>query len=171
MSHAGRLLGIATRAKSRAPMVETAQTEITTAAGVAGDFRGKPGKRQVTVLSQEAWARACAALGRELPWTTRRANLLVEGVHLCETAGAVIQIGDVTLQVTGETDPCERMDEASPGLLDALTPDWRGGVCCRVLTGGAIRVGDAVTLSGASVKQPTDAASVAAPSLCPPAVA
>jgi len=38
------------------------------------------------------------------------------------------------------------MDEASPGLREALEPDWRGGVCCRVLKGGLIAVGDEVTL-------------------------
>lgn len=146
MPPAGRLIGIATRARSRAPMVETTEAEITATAGVRGDFRGKPGKRQVTVLSAADWAAACTALGSELPWTTRRANLLVEGVGLCETVGATIQIGDVTLEVTGETDPCERMEEASLGLRAALTPGWRGGVCCRVVAGGAIRVGDPVTL-------------------------
>ena len=30
------------------------------------------------------------------------------------------------------------MDEAEPGLMAALKPDWRGGVCCRVIQGGEI---------------------------------
>jgi MOSC domain-containing protein YiiM len=147
MATSGKLIAIATRLKSRAPMVEIDAAEITAAAGVVGDFRGKPGKRQVTVMSAADWARACEALGQDLPWTTRRANLLVDDLPICDTAGATLQIGDVTLQVTGETDPCERMEEAAPGLRVALTPEWRGGVCCRVLTGGAIRVGDAVTIN------------------------
>ncbi len=32
--------------------------------------------------------------------------------------------------------------EACPGLRETLAPNWRGDVCCRVLTGGGIR-GDA----------------------------
>jgi hypothetical protein len=39
--------------------------------------------RQITVLAREAWEAAAAALGDpDLPWTVRRANLLVEGVEL-----------------------------------------------------------------------------------------
>jgi MOSC domain-containing protein YiiM len=43
-----------------------------------------------------------------------------------------------------ETDPCPRMDAQHPGLTAALLPEWRAGVCCRVLKGGAIRSGDPV---------------------------
>jgi MOSC domain-containing protein YiiM len=60
--------------------------------------------------------------------------------------GQVLSIGDLRLEITGETDPCERMTEACPGLREALTPGWRGGVCCRVLSGSEIRIHDPVTL-------------------------
>jgi MOSC domain-containing protein YiiM len=55
-------------------------------------------------------------------------------------------IGDLILEVTGETKPCFRMEEASPGLRNALNSGWRGGVTCRVLQGGQIRVGDRASL-------------------------
>ncbi len=141
------LSGIAVRAGKREPMSELAQAMITPERGVADDFRGKPGKRQVSVLSADVWATVCQELSRELPWTTRRANLLVEGLDLPREAGAIIAIGDVRLEVTVETDPCSRMDEQCDGLRQALTPDWRGGVCCRVLTGGDVRLGDPVAIN------------------------
>ena len=138
------LLGIAVRAHSRAAMVRVESAEVTLEAGVVGDFRGKPGARQVTVLSREAWQSACQELGQALPWTTRRANLLIEGIELEGTIGAVIEIGDVRLEICGETDPCSRMDQQVDGLRNALRPGWRGGVCCRVIEGGTIQVGDRV---------------------------
>lgn len=142
----GQLLGIAIRAKSRAPMQELDCIEITTDDGCAGDSRGTSRGRQVTVLSREAWQAACAELNQTLPWTARRANLLVEGFELEETVSAALSIGDVELEITGETDPCRRMTKVASGLREALTPSWRGGVCCRVIHGGRISVGDSVAL-------------------------
>ncbi|PWR22198.1 MOSC domain-containing protein [Zavarzinia compransoris] len=143
----GRLIGIARRARPRAAMETLDQVEITATAGVAGDIRGRPGKRQVTVLAAEGFAAAVAEIApppAHAPWTLRRANLLVEGIALPRTVGARVAIGPVVLEVTGETDPCSRMDAQLPGLTRALTPDWRGGVTCRVLQGGAIALGDTV---------------------------
>ncbi|MCF4165296.1 MOSC domain-containing protein [Zavarzinia compransoris] len=143
----GTLIGIARRSAKRAPMEEMTEARVSPDAGVEGDFRGKPGKRQVTVLAAEGFAAAVAEIvpaPARAPWTLRRANLLVEGVSLPRTPGARLSIGDLILEVTGETDPCSRMDEQVPGLTKALTPDWRGGVTCRVIAPGTIRLGDAV---------------------------
>lgn len=127
-------------------MRETDSAEITREGGVATDSRGKPGGRQVTVLAAEDWQAACDAIGKQLPWTSRRANVLIEGIALKDSAGATIMLGDVELLVTGETDPCSRMDEIEPGLQAALAPDWRGGVCCRVVRGGNIAKGTSVRI-------------------------
>ena len=142
-------------------MLELPRAEVTATGGVAGDLRGRPGRRQVTVLSMEAWQAACADLGRELPWTTRRANLLVTGVDLAAVnhgppEGRVLRIGPVELEVTGETAPCERMDEACPGLRAALSGAGRGGVTCRVLRGGEISPGAAVRLGDTSHARAVD---------------
>lgn len=142
----GILCGIARRDRKRAPMEILDRAEISAETGVALDSRGKPGKRQVTVISAAAWRDACSELGKEVPWIARRANLLVEGIDLPETTGVVLQIGAVRLLVTGELDPCSRMDEQCPGLTAALQPGWRGGVSCTVLAGGPVAVGDSVAL-------------------------
>jgi MOSC domain-containing protein YiiM len=142
----GRLIGIARREKKRATMETLESAEISTETGVAGDFRGKPGKRQVTLLSAAAWQAACTELGEDVVWTTRRSNLLVEDIFLPRSIGHVIAIGDVRLKTTMEVDPCFRMDEQVDGLKKSLQPDWRGGVACEVLEGGTVSVGDAVEL-------------------------
>lgn len=120
---------------------------VTVDGGVADDYRGAPGKRQVTVLSLESWRDACAAVGAELPWTTRRANLLVSGMRFDQSqVGRTLKIGDLELLITRETDPCSRMEQSHTGLLAALRPEWRGGVCCRVVAPGPIAVGDTVDM-------------------------
>ena len=143
-----KLIGIARRKASRAVMEELNQVNVTCENGVEGDFRGKPGKRQVTVLSLDSWQDACDEVGETLPWTIRRANLLVEGMRFSErNVGDVISIGSLQLQITRETDPCPRMDEQFQGMTQALRPEWRGGVCCRVLSEGDIQLGDSVLLA------------------------
>lgn len=128
-------------------MEEIEQVSISVEAGLERDHKGtKFPLRQVTVLALEAWRAALDDLcGRpDLPWTLRRANLLVENVALPRARGGLIQVGPVELEVTNQTVPCGRMDEAHQGLLKALHPDWRGGVTCRVVSGGAVRIDDAV---------------------------
>ena len=141
-----QLLDIAIRAKKRAEMQWLQSAQVSLEKGVANDFRGKPGKRQVTVLTQEGWQAACTEASVELPWRERRANLLIAGLDLEESSGAVIRIGAVKLLITCEADPCQRMEEAQPGLFAAMTKQWRGGVCCQVLEAGKIRAGDEVEL-------------------------
>lgn len=142
----GRLVGIARRAERLVPMEEVEYAVITSAAGLEGDHKGnKFPDRQITVLSVEAWRLAAHDAGKpDLHWTNRRANLLVEGVFLPRAAGGVLQAGEVLLEVTNQTVPCKRMDDALPGLRKALHPDWRGGVTCRVRQGGLIKMYDPV---------------------------
>lgn len=131
-------------------MLPLERVAVSLSAGVAGDTRGRPGPRQVTVLSAGAWLDACAIAGTDLPWLARRANVLVDGLDLRHTQGAVLRLGDdVELLVTGELDPCQRMDAAAPGLRLALANDWRGGVTCRVQRGGLLAVGATARLEKA----------------------
>jgi MOSC domain-containing protein YiiM len=143
------LTAIAYRSKPKASMTEIEQVDISCEQGLLPDCRGKPGKRQVTLLSRQSWQDACAELGTDLPWTYRRANLLIDGLRFsAEDVGRIIRIGDAELQIMLETDPCPRMDAQHPGLTAALLPHWRAGVCCRVLKGGQVRVGDSVQYPG-----------------------
>jgi MOSC domain-containing protein YiiM len=142
----GRLIGIARRPARRAPMQEIAEGRISLEAGLDGDYKGaKYPRRQITVLAQEDWHAALAELDApDLSWAARRANLLVEGVALPRAPGGILRIGPVRLEVTAQTYPCARMEEARAGLLAALAKDWRGGVTCRVVQAGRIALGDAV---------------------------
>ncbi len=139
---------IAIKHRPRVAMQSIDSARIDVNSGILGDFRGSQRDRQITILSESAWHRACAEVGAELPWTVRRANLLVDGVEFgASFVGKRVRIGEVELEITGETDPCSRMDAQHEGLTAALAPEWRGGVCCKVLKAGDIRIGDAVEIA------------------------
>ncbi|QNE31003.1 MOSC domain-containing protein [Sphingomonas sp. NBWT7] len=147
----GRLAGIARHAFPKSPMEVIEAAEVTLEGGIAGDYRGamkgKPYKRQVTLIERGDWDAAMADVGHALPWQERRSNLLVDGLDLPQVAGARLRIGaDVILEVTRETDPCERMEALADGLKAALASDWRGGVCTKVVHGGRIAVGDEIRI-------------------------
>jgi MOSC domain-containing protein YiiM len=116
------------------------------------------GRRQVTLIAEESWAEATAELGRPLSPATRRANLLIAGLDLEGTRGRILRIGPARLRIWTECAPCYQMDEAWPGLEEALRPHWRAGACAQVLEGGEIRVGDEVGWEelGAPASLPAD---------------
>lgn len=143
MSAVGLVKGIAVRGASRAPMQEQQEVEITMQGGIIQDYRGT-GLRQVTFLDTAQWQQVLEELGVALPWYTRRANVLIEGVDLPASVGRRLQIGACRFAIGGETTPCQRMDELQPGLRDILVPAMRGGVWGKVLQGGPLRVGDSV---------------------------
>lgn len=149
----GTVAGIATRPQRRAPMATHREITITREKGLAGDHKGRPGLRQVSVLFAEDWRAAMAELAlhpirSDADWTIRRANLLLEGLVNPRNAGAQIRVGGALLETTGQTYPCQRMEEALPGLLKALAVDWRGGCLCRVLEDGMVRLGDPAVYEG-----------------------
>mgnify|MGYP001812149350 CR=1 FL=1 len=136
---------IAIKNRPRVAMQVIDSAKITVENGILGDFRGTQQGRQITILSESAWRKACAEIDADLPWTTRRVNLLVDEVEFdASYVGKTVRIGDVELMVTEETDPCSRMDAQHQGLTAALTPDWRGGISCNVIKPGDIKIGDQI---------------------------
>ena len=117
----GTLAGIARHARARGPIETIDRAAVTLEGGIAGDFRGgargKPYRRQVSLIERRDWDAAMAELGCTLPWWERRANLLVDDLDLPQRRGARLRIGrDVVLEVMTETDPCERMESVAKGL-------------------------------------------------------
>jgi|TARA_B110000971_G_scaffold187847_1_gene197295 MOSC domain-containing protein YiiM len=124
------------------------QANISLTKGVEQDFRGSAKNRQVTILSTVDWLQVCKEIDADLPWTIRRANLLVDKLTFSQAdVGKTLYIGDIELEITRETDPCSRMDDQHQGLKSALMSEWRGGVCCKVIKAGSLKVGDSVELS------------------------
>ena len=141
---AGQLQKIWLKTAHDEPLVAKEQVEVTEGKGIVGDLQFAQ-RRQVTIIETERWQRAEKELGSSVDPGARRANLLVSGVNLTDSAGRELQIGDIRILIRGETQPCSLMDEMHQGLREALTPDWGGGAWGDVVAGGSLAVGDAVS--------------------------
>lgn len=139
----GRLAAIWVKRFKRGPMDEKQDVRLFSGRGIEGNAN-QGGKRQVTILSSDAWNRVCDELGAMVEPASRRANFFVEGIALKESRGKTLLVGSVKIRIHGETRPCERMEQAHPGLRTTLGTDWKGGVFGQVLDDGAIALGDAV---------------------------
>tara|TARA_B100000029_G_scaffold514127_1_gene615781 strand:- start:2530 stop:2973 length:444 start_codon:yes stop_codon:yes gene_type:complete len=108
------------------------------------DSADQGGRRQITLITRERWDLATQSLEIRLDPILRRANVLVTGIDLENTRTKILLLGDCRVRIRGETRPCERMDEASPGLQNALDAHWSGGAFAEIIGGGEITVGDDV---------------------------
>ena len=145
--HAGRLVWIGVRPKKREPLLGVAEVEAIAGRGLAGDHRalGRGGsERQVTLIQAEHLDAVAQLLARDAidPVLTRR-NLVIGGINVLALKDQVFTIGGVVIEGTGPCEPCSRM-EANLGRGGYNAMRGHGGITARVVTGGLIRVGDAV---------------------------
>ena len=137
----GSIAAIWVKRFKRGPMDPVERAQLVAGRGIAGNAN-QGGKRQVTLIDEEAWRAATEVVGVGVDPSKRRANVMLRGIDLERSNGLVLRLGECVVRIYNETRPCERMDEAHPGLRDALRPDWRGGAFGEIVQGGTIRVGD-----------------------------
>ena len=141
---AGRLDAIWIKRMKRGPMDPASEAELVAGRGIRGNAN-QGGKRQVTIIERERWEALMSQLDADLSPSARRANLMVSGISLVGMRGRVLRVGGCRVRIYGETKPCERMDEALPGLRQAMRPDWGGGAFGEILDDGVIRIGDGIS--------------------------
>jgi len=143
----GRLEWIGVRPSHREDVVEVTEAEAVAERGLTGDHRGRrPGSpRQVTIVQSEHLEVIGRLIGEERvsPRLLRR-NLAISGVNVLALKDQVFSIGGVVLEGTGSCEPCSRMEtNLGPGGYNAMR--GHGGITARILLGGVVRIGDAVS--------------------------
>ena len=142
---AGRVRWIGLRPKRDVPMQSVETAQAVAGGGLAGDrYAGGSGKRGITLIQAEHLPVIAALAGLEhiAPATLRR-NVVVAGLPLIALKGRRFRIGDAVFEGTEPCDPCSRMEAAlGTGGYNAMR--GHGGLCARILQGGAFRLGDAV---------------------------
>lgn len=141
MDGSGEIAAIWIKRAKGGPMDSAGGAELVAGAGIVGNAN-QGGKRQVTVIAEEAWREAERELGSEVDPRARRANVMIRGIDLEQTRGRILRLGGCAIRIFGETRPCELMDRMHDGLREALGTGWRGGVYGEVVEGGVIRIGD-----------------------------
>lgn len=147
---AGRVEAIVVRGAPRDVALRIQRTRALAGIGLADDRLGQRGEaelstRQVTLIQAEHLG-VIATLARvqHVDPVALRRNLVVSGINLLALKNARLRIGEALLEIVGPCQPCSRMEEAiGPGGYAAMR--GHGGMTARVVEGGPIAVGDAVT--------------------------
>ena len=131
-----------------AAMTSRQQVQALADYGLADDAHARPGgSRQVLLIDAETLEEFSLAPGAVME------NITTLGLDLgALTAGSRLRVGEALLEVTKPCTPCGRMDEIRPGLQENLR--GRRGLLARVLTAGAVRVGDAIEVLGPAASPP-----------------
>jgi hypothetical protein len=140
-----------TAAEAGMPMSERHEVEVVAGLGIPGDrYATRLGHwsdpkwrdQQLTMVSAEF----LEALG--LAGDALRRNVVTRGIDLDLLVGLTFEIGTAAFEGRRLCAPCayiERLNQR-PGLFKAL--DGRGGIRVAILTGGTIRLGDTIRITG-----------------------
>ena len=148
----GRVVALFVAPAAGAPMERREAVEVTET-GLVGDryvtgegsFSRWPGPhRAVTVIAAEALREAEAAFGVSLSEGQHRRNVVVAGVDLETLLKQTFRIGGAVFRGERRCAPCRYLVRVTgqEAVFDALR--GRGGLRCRVIEPGAIRLGDRI---------------------------
>ena len=113
-----------------------------------GTYSNDPGSgREVTLIESEAIEALKRDYDVEIDAARARRNIVTRGVALNHLVERQFTVGAVTLRGTRLCDPCAHLEKLSrKGALRGLI--HRGGLRAEIITGGVIRIGDAITPVG-----------------------
>ena len=108
-----------------------------------GTFSDREGS-ELTLIEGEALAAVERDYGIDLDPGMHRRNITTEAVSLNHLVDTEFRIGEAVCTGTELCEPCSYLERhlESNGVRDALV--HRGGLRCRILDGGRIRIGDGI---------------------------
>jgi len=148
------VVGIFTAPAAEAPMVASDSVRAVAGYGLEGDryFSGEgtfsgtveAPSYEVTLVESEMVEAFNARGGVRLEPRDLRRNLVTAGVNLNTLVGKTFQLGDVTLKGTRLCEPCNHLATlVHPEVLGMV---HQAGLRAGIVSGGLIRVGDAVQI-------------------------
>ena len=115
--------------------------------GLEGDWRSRKGRgRQITLVEAESLEKVAKTLKmKQVPDGASRRQVVVRGISLNDTVGKRLKVGPLLIEVHDLCDPCSNMEsKIGRGAMKAM--DGIGGICAKVIEGGVLRPGDAVSV-------------------------
>ncbi len=107
---------------------------------------------QVTLIEGEALDEIAEATAVAVERGQHRRNIVTRDVDLGALRGARFKVGEAILEFDRPRPPCRYIQSVSERGMTKALGRKRGGICARVVVGGAIRAGDSVeVLVGAEV--------------------
>ncbi|MDP9139524.1 MAG: MOSC domain-containing protein [Pseudomonadota bacterium] len=152
MSAAGHIQHIFIAPARGAPMLALSEVEAIAGCGLAGDRYADAANRkspdyQLTLIEIENIEAFAQASGLALNPDDPRRNLVTLGIQLNALCGKRFKIGTVELEGLELCEPCATFAQRThPEVVRFFV--HRGGLRCRILSGGVFRVGDALAESG-----------------------
>ena len=143
----GRVEGIHLHGERGEPMRLVESAEVVAGQGLVGDRMaglGIPGSH-LTLIAAEGIEAMVDETGIPLqPHQTRR-NILTRGIDVPALVGRQFRVGEAVCYGVRECNPCNHLESLTyPGVRAGLS--GRGGLRADVVSGGVIRVGDAITV-------------------------
>lgn len=117
----------------------------------SGTYSNDPGSgRDVTLIEIEAIEALTKDYQIALDPGSSRRNIATRGVALNHLVGREFEIGEVVLRGTRLCEPCAHLEKLTvKGTLRGLI--HRGGLRAEIVSGGTIRVGDAIHAGSSSI--------------------
>ena len=143
----GRVVSVNVAAEQGVQKAPQPRVRLTAEHGVEGDAHAGPWHRQVSLLANES-VEKMRAHGLDVAPGAFGENITTEGVVVYRLpVGARLRVGEALLEVTQIGKECHDRCAIYYAAGDCVMP--REGIFARVLEGGEVRPGDAITLEKA----------------------